>query len=883
MESLPYLSVIQTQITLKAKVFITVILLLLLSGAAYWYYVLKRPNSEIEHILPETSLFTIHGENLREGIEAIESYSWFTTVKSIPFVENLTEWSARVDSLEAEGSLQSKVTELPFWISFHSTGSDHITPLYIIEAKGFDWKRENIVKILQLITEESFNTSLQVFNGFELINVNGANARLVMMIQGKYLAISEENLLVEDVVRAVENEGSRLVDNSYNSTVSGDVQLILNNKRLGELHNVFFKEGIEGRSPGKVSLLNLNFTEDGILAQGNSTGASQTTLGESSLFGKNLIPVTSTSFEWQPVGIGLEGFATLLKPELLSISLDMNFAEVSEVVLINTADTTYLRRELNRISESKVSAQDSTVYSESYLNTDLGYIQQSDFVQQLTSDQVNMAEPYFAIFQNTLILSDNLDALKTVMNEFDNESTWGKSVELRRILDDMVQDTDLTLVKDFNYGSEALMEELKPVWVDFLGENSGLKSLLNRLLVQLNSSNNGYLVTSNLRFNEVKATAVADSRPDNTVPADLKVKANVFADTVLRTRPFVVRNHVNSNLEVIFQDANQSLYLTTRQGEILWKQPVNGSIIGPIHQVDYYNNKKLQYLFFTDSLVHLIDRNGEMVEGFPKPYSSPMTIDGSAVIDYDNSKRYRYLAKDRRGNITLFDKEVNALEGWNPLELGSELLQTPFHVRVRGRDAFVAVERTGEISLLNRRGEYYNGFPTSFDLRYKGDVSLIKGPNFAGTRLAVIGEEGKLMEVNFEGKVIQEKQLFRPTTRSEFSLVNDVLETGYSILRNDLNRIAFYNMSGETVFEIPFDNSGQLNAEFYNFRNGKELYVVRDLARNQLYLFNNRGEQICPVIPASERIGILYYQNLSEYEVFVNFANQLNIYAIDAQ
>ena len=114
-------------------------------------------------------------------------------------------------------------------------------------------------------------------------------------------------------------------------------------------------------------------------------------------------------------------------------------------------------------------------------------------------------------------------------------------------------------------------------------------------------------------------------------------------------------------------------------------------------------------------------------------------------------------------------------------------------------------------------------------------------------------------------------------------MVADVLETGYRVLRNDQNSVAFYDMDGEVVFEIPLDNSGEVEAEFYNFRNGRELYSIRDVKSNQLYLFNNKGEQICPVIPASQRISILYYQNLSEYEVFVNFANQLNIYAINAQ
>lgn len=867
---------------MKARVFIVIIFLLLLLGGSYWYFELKRPKSEIEHILPETSLFVIHGEDLKATLGSLQNYDWFPTVESIPFVKTLVNWSSKVDSLQASGKLESSVTQLPFWISFHSTGSSDITPLYIIESKSFDWNPQNIVAILQTLTGEVFTTSTQLFNGFNLLNVEGSNARLDMLIQGDYLILSEENLLVEDVVRALESQPNRLVGEFYQRIVTQDLQLILNTKRINELHQVFFSQGLDGGSDiGEVAYLDVSFSDDGISAQGTSQGGQILMRDDANIFGKNLIPITSTTFSWEPVNIDLDNFKDLLRGELLSISLDMNFSDISEVLLINTADTTYLMRELTQLSEARTSIQDSTVYSESYLNTTLGYIQQNDFVERLTSGSQKMGEPYYAVFQNTLILSDNLDALKTIMNEFDNESTWGKSVERRKILDDLVQETDLTVVKDFDYGSESVLKGLKPNWRDFFNENDNLRGLLKRMHFQLNSSNNGYLVSSSLAFNKSRPNSV---RPDEApVTSELVVKANVFADTALSTKPFVVRNHVNSNLEVIFQDQGTNLYLTSRQGEILWKKNIGQKVRGSIHQVDYYNNKKLQYLFFTDSLVHLIDRNGDVVEGFPKAYSTPMPIDGTAVVDYDNSKRYRYLAKDRRGNLTLFDKEVNPLEGWNPNEMGGELLQTPFHTRVRGRDVFVVVERTGEVSLLNRRGEYYEGFPKTFDLRFKGDVSLVKGPNFAGTSIALIGQEGMLLEMNLEGKVLQEKQLFRPTTRSVYSMVSDVLETGFRILRNDQNKIAFYDMLGQEVFEISFDNSGSLEAEYYNFRNGKEIYALRDTQRNQLYLFNNKGEQMCPVIPASQRIGILYYQNLSEYEVFVNFANQLNIYAIDAQ
>ena len=488
---------------MKVRIFIIITVLILLSGAAYWYFELERPKSKIEHILPETSLFAIHGTNLKQSLQAIEDYEWFSTAKSIPFVKTVVDWSDKVDSLETSGKLKSSVTQLPFWISFHSTGSSDITPLYIIEASDFKWNSQNIVTILNTLTGTDYTTSTQLFNGFNLLNVKGGNTQLVMLIQGNYLVISEENLLVEDVVRALENESNRLVDSQYKPFVDGDLQLIVNTKRMNELHQVFFSEDLDrSESVGSVAYLNLSFGAESISAQGTSAGGEVIAKEDASLFGKNLIPITSTAFKWMPFNVGMPDLKELLRGEMLAVSLDMNFSDVAEVLLINTADTVYLRRELDRLSESKTSVQDSTVYSESYLNTTLGYIQQSDFVELLTSDERKMDEPYYAIFQNALILSDNLDALKTIMNEFDNESTWGKSVERRRVLDDLVQETDLTIIKDLDYGSESIFDGLKPVWKEFFSKNPGLKTLLKRVQIQLNSNNESYLVSSTLDFNK---------------------------------------------------------------------------------------------------------------------------------------------------------------------------------------------------------------------------------------------------------------------------------------------------------------------------------------------------------------------------------------------
>ena len=142
----------------------------------------------------------------------------------------------------------------------------------------------------------------------------------------------------------------------------------------------------------------------------------------------------------------------------------------------------------------------------------------------------------------------------------------------------------------------------------------------------------------------------------------------------------------------MFQDGSDILYLADLQGEILWKKKIDNAVIGNISQVDYYNNKKLQFLMLTDSLIYLIDRNGNDVEGFPIAHNAGQNLSNLAVIDYDNSKRYRYLLEDMFGNISLTDKKGLVLEGWNQKNFQNKFQLTPFHTRVRGRDCFVVID-----------------------------------------------------------------------------------------------------------------------------------------------------------------------------------------------
>ena len=88
----------------------------------------------------------------------------------------------------------------------------------------------------------------------------------------------------------------------------------------------------------------------------------------------------------------------------------------------------------------------------------------------------------------------------------------------------------------------------------------------------------------------------------------------VFTDQPIRTKPYVVRNHDTQAREVIFQDEDNVLRLVSSDQRVLWQDSLSGPIVSDVQQLDFYDNGKLQYLFATDSAIHLLNRNGSSVE-----------------------------------------------------------------------------------------------------------------------------------------------------------------------------------------------------------------------------------------------------------------------------
>lgn len=867
-------------VSVRNKILI-IIGVVVLVAVGFWVYFQKQ-KSELSSLIPDTTLFAFHSKNFEATFSQLSEYDWYKQIETTTQIGQVAAAFQRFSQLEPSGVLKSKVTDLPVVISWHTSSSSKIEPLFLIQSNGFSWKPNAIASLIKMFTDEQeVSISTQTFNDDELTIFKAGDLTLNTFIYDQVLAVSTNAVLIEDVVRAANNEQSRLLGEKEKLAYNKDALLLFNAARLNELGRVFFSQAVVNvpSSAPKHLLVDVRFNQEEVVLSGKTEGG-KASAKRAAIIAENLLPIGAYSIAWKPVSFSekYKSATGHLSGNYASFKVDAYTGSTSKVHVFEAKATAGLNEQLNAIAQEFKPEADSTIYQENYLNETIGYINAEGFLTDLTNEAVVESDKvYYTVFQGNAVFSESVDVLKSVLAQFDDETTWGKSVVRRGMLEELVQESEFTYLEDFEYTQEPILSALRPKWKSFFTDNPGLLNMLDVMNLQLDETNKQFLLTGNLSFRDFETT---ETKPVIAMEGSLPpIKANAFANSAIRTKPFVVRNHNTGANEVIFQDKDGQLYLTDKDGNVIWNRAVP-MINGEIKQVDYYNNRKLQYLMFSDSLVHIIDRNGNDIDGFPKANDLPMAIEGFNVVDYDKSKRYRYLTKNRRGQVFLYNKEAELLEGWSPKAFNGALIRTPFHVRVLGKDAFVAAEKNENIHLLNRRGEDYPGFPVETNLVFDGDIAFEQGPNFDGSTITVVSDEGQLLTLNLEGKKVFEKQLVKPTASSRFQLVEDKLNKDFIVVRKDDDRLVVLNNQGDQKFVISRFQSDNFEMNYYNYRNGRDVYVLFDADTEKCYLYNSSGEILASPMPASHPVAVLYFQNSNEYEVFVNFANQMSIYKV---
>jgi hypothetical protein len=318
---------------------------------------------------------------------------------------------------------------------------------------------------------------------------------------------------------------------------------------------------------------------------------------------------------------------------------------------------------------------------------------------------------------------------------------------------------------------------------------------------------------------------------------------------------FVVKSHVSKDDEILLQDSARNIALVSATGKVLWKRTLDGFIVDDLQQVDYFNNGKLQYFFATRGELHVIDRLGNYVSPFPVKIKE-RDIEFVRIVDYDHSKKYRFLVSGKSGKLWMYDKNGANLEGWQPRDVGDGLFTAAQHHRVRGKDYLLAIRKDGNVYLMNRRGELLKNFPLNLNARPAGHSYLEIGNSLENTFFVVVSRDGFRIKFTADGRIHSRETLLKNTVDAKFSLVLEEGGKSYMVLRQEPRQLTLFDDNLKPIVVSDFIGNNSVVIQYADFGSGRTYIAINDKSQELSFLYDFQGKLITTLPIESTEVAV---------------------------
>lgn len=154
------------------------------------------------------------------------------------------------------------------------------------------------------------------------------------------------------------------------------------------------------------------------------------------------------------------------------------------------------------------------------------------------------------------------------------------------------------------------------------------------------------------------------------------------------TGPFKVKNSGTGKTNLFYQQENLYLCLQEEGGKGLWGVPFTKPICGAVHNVDFYANGKIQFLFGAGSEIYLIDRLGRFVKGFPFNTGKEILL-GPDVYDFSGRRKYNIMVLHKDNTIEMYNLQGQKPASWKTISPSETITGLPERLELSGSTFWV--------------------------------------------------------------------------------------------------------------------------------------------------------------------------------------------------
>ncbi len=293
---------------------------------------------------------------------------------------------------------------------------------------------------------------------------------------------------------------------------------------------------------------------------------------------------------------------------------------------------------------------------------------------------------------------------------------------------------------------------------------------------------------------------------------------NVKLDEAVMGNPVFFSNYTTREKDIAVQDIANTLYLLSNSGKTLWKNKLDGPILGEIQEVDLLKNGRKQLAFVTKNTFYILDRKGKTVKPFPLKFKDPIT-QPLAVFDYDNKRNYRFVITQGK-EVFMYDNEAKIVKGFTFKTAKSEIVLAPEHIRMGNKDYIVIAESNGLLNILSRVGK--SRVSVKEKINFSETPVMREGKNFV-----IITKDKEKKSITQSGKVSTQK--LDVTASYSFAVLGNTKVT----LDDNLLRI------NGVLVELPFG----IYSKPALFQINRKTYIaITETQENKVYVLDRSGK-----------------------------------------
>jgi hypothetical protein len=437
------------------------------------------------------------------------------------------------------------------------------------------------------------------------------------------------------------------------------------------------------------------------------------------------------------------------------------------------------------------------------------------------------SECYYTRINNYIVFSDDAQNLRELFVNIDSENVWGKSAETASFIDNHFSPSNVSLFINTSQAWKQLMGSSSSEVKQIMQDNPDVLKKISPILFQFN-----------IFQDKIYTSIVLKHALDKELQQD---NYNYEPGMEFQTEQMISSILYVNKAEGLVQDSSNSIYLINMNG-IRWKISVQSQVTGKVISADLDKNRIKDFVFVAGNKIYAYDTAGKALTHFPVALPDSIVLSGLSLADYEGDGNYRILANDRNGNVYIVDAKGKRLPDWNPKKMPP--LTSPLrHVRVKGKDYFIAMQKDAKLSVLNRRGETYKGFPVVFGKSSSSPVFIEAGSTPEKTFIHVLTDEGNFIKINLLAEVV-EKASFPDKRNEKYKLLTDQKEAGFVIAARSGDQLAIMNSSGKEVFQVNIPEA----ASEINYRHMKEMNAVTIYSEennlSSFYLFDDQWKNI---------------------------------------